>query len=138
MALRGVGIDIADLSRIAALVRSRGDRFTGRWFTAAEIAECEAGADPAAEYAGRLAAKEAVWKAIGVTAGPAVPWRSIAVLVGDRRAAGVELSGGVGAAAASQGVGPITVSWTIGAGVVTAIALAEQIRNPDPLSQALG
>jgi len=138
MALRGVGIDVADLSRIAALVRSRGDRFTTRWFTAAEIAECEADVDPVAGYAGRLAAKEAVWKAIGVAAGEAVPWRSIAVLADGRGLVRAELGGELAAAAAGAGVGPISVSWTVRAGVATAIALAEQIRVPDPLSPARG
>ena len=130
MALRGVGIDVADLSRISALVGSHGDRFTTRWFTAAEIAECEGAADPAAEYAGRFAAKEAVWKAIGVEAGAGVPWRSIAVLSAGGGTPVVQLDGVVAAGAARAGVGDITVSWTVTSQVAAAIALAENSVTP--------
>lgn len=80
MSIYGVGIDVADVGRFESLLVQRGESFVRRWFTGAEIAEC--GTDPR-HYAGRFAAKEAVWKALGLdSAGPAV-WRSVEV-VADR------------------------------------------------------
>lgn len=126
MTLRGVGIDVADVHRIARLLESSGDRFTRRWFTDEEIAECDAGVDRAAAYTARFAAKEAVWKSLRLSGDMAVPWRSISVLTdGPGSPASVSLGGQIATAAAGAGVSKIQVSWSSGSGVVTAVALAE-------------
>lgn len=75
MAIRGVGIDVVDSTRIARLLRM-SDRFASRWFTPREVAECQLSRQPALEYARRFALKEAVWKALGTRDwGGGVPWR---------------------------------------------------------------
>ena len=105
MSLHGVGIDIADASRISRLLESAGDRFTGRWFTPEEIAQCDASADRAAAYALRFAAKEAVWKAVGGGV-QGVPWRSIAILHDeDTQLLRVSLTGELGEVAERTGLG---------------------------------
>lgn len=60
----GVGIDIVEISRIAAAINRNA--FIDRVFTPAEQAYCDSrGAQRAASYAARFAAKEAVLKALG-------------------------------------------------------------------------
>lgn len=60
----GVGIDIVEISRIAAAIKRTA--FIDRVFTPAEQVYCESrGVQRAASYAARFAAKEAVLKALG-------------------------------------------------------------------------
>lgn len=65
MKLTGVGIDLVEVPRIREMLEKHGQRFKERTFTAAEIAYCDARAEPAMHYAARFAAKEAVAKALG-------------------------------------------------------------------------
>jgi holo-[acyl-carrier protein] synthase len=63
--IAGIGIDVASIGRTRQLIGRFGARFTGRVFTPAERAYCDARPDPAASYAARFAAKEAAMKALG-------------------------------------------------------------------------
>lgn len=60
-----VGIDIAEVKRIARLVKDR--RFLARVYTAEEIAYCMPKVNRAQHFAVRFATKEAVWKALNDT-----------------------------------------------------------------------
>ena len=60
----GTGTDIVSVARIAALYRTAGDRFLRRWFTDDEIDYCTSRARPELHLAARMAAKEAVLKAL--------------------------------------------------------------------------
>ncbi len=77
----GLGVDIADIRRIAATLERFGDRFTHRVFTEVERARSDRRADRAPSYARRFAAKEAAAKALG-TGVPrrGVAWRDIGVV----------------------------------------------------------
>jgi len=59
-----IGIDIVEVGRIAKLIRNKA--FLSRVFTRDEIAYCSRKANRAEHYAVRFAAKEAVWKALGM------------------------------------------------------------------------
>lgn len=61
--IRGVGIDVVDIQRMAAKIGKSG--FTQVAFTESEIAYCEPKKHSAQHYAARFAAKEAYMKAIG-------------------------------------------------------------------------
>ena len=63
--IAGIGLDVASIGRTRELIGRFGARFTGRVFTPAERAYCDARPDPAASYAARFAAKEAAMKALG-------------------------------------------------------------------------
>ena len=65
MSILGVGIEITDCLRIAALIDQRGERFLRRVYTDAEIDFCSSRTAWTRHYAGRWAAKEAVLKALG-------------------------------------------------------------------------
>jgi phosphopantetheine--protein transferase-like protein len=136
MSLHGVGIDIADASRISRLLESAGDRFTGRWFTPEEIAQCDASADRAAAYALRFAAKEAVWKAVGGGV-QGVPWRSIAILHDeDTQLLRVSLTGELGEVAERTGVGHLAVTVTLGECTAMAVAFAQRAQVSAPSRSA--
>lgn len=62
--MRGIGIDIVEVKRIRALARK--DRFLSRIFSAEEVSYCRRHKDPFPHFAARFAAKEAVYKALGV------------------------------------------------------------------------
>ena len=55
----GIGIDVAEVKRIRAVIESQGERFLRRVFTLDEVAYCEQFKNKYERYAGRFAAKEA-------------------------------------------------------------------------------
>ena len=61
----GTGVDIIEISRVQAAIERNGERFLTRVFTAGEHAYCQARQLSAMHYAGRFAAKEAAFKALG-------------------------------------------------------------------------
>ena len=84
--IHGLGIDSVEVQRVAAMLERWRDRFTGRVFTAEEIAYCEGRVNRAQHYACRLAAKEAFFKALGVPRISGIAWQEIGVVSpGDRR-----------------------------------------------------
>jgi len=64
MAIKGIGSDIVEVSRIKRLRETYGNRFLQKVFTRGETAYCESKTRPEIHYAGRFAAKEAIAKAI--------------------------------------------------------------------------
>lgn len=62
--IRGLGIDLADIDRIRALLTRHPERARRRLFTEGERAYCDRRADPARHFAARFAAKEAAYKAL--------------------------------------------------------------------------
>jgi holo-[acyl-carrier protein] synthase len=75
----GMGIDITEVSRIAAAIARHGERFLHRVFTPAEIRYCESKKNRYERYAARFAAKEATMKAIGTGWRQGVAWKEIEV-----------------------------------------------------------
>lgn len=75
-----VGIDIAEVDRIAASLKKFGDRFKERNFSAEEIAYCDAKHQPEMHYAGRWAAKEAFLKAIGIGIMRGIPMSALSIM----------------------------------------------------------
>jgi holo-[acyl-carrier protein] synthase len=76
----GLGVDIAEVDRIEAAIRRRGQAFLQRVFTPAEIAFCERHRNKYERYAGRFAAKEAAMKALGTGWRHGVRWLDIEVV----------------------------------------------------------
>lgn len=80
MSVRGVGVDILNVHRMAEVVARRGDAFLKRVFTPDEIAYCLRHQNPAPSLSARFSAKEAVIKALGVGWQPGMRWVDIEVL----------------------------------------------------------
>lgn len=75
----GMGVDIAEVPRIAESIERFGERFLRRVFTEEEIRYCDSKANRAERYAARFAAKEAAMKALGTGWNHGVRWRDIEV-----------------------------------------------------------
>lgn len=75
----GVGIDLANIDRIAATLARFGDRFRNRVFTPTEQRKAERRKDVAGTYAKRWAAKEACSKALGTGLRMGISWKDMAV-----------------------------------------------------------
>jgi holo-[acyl-carrier protein] synthase len=95
----GVGIDLLEIERLERALERR-PRLAERIFTDAERAYAAAHARPAMHLAARFCAKEAVAKALGLTAWS---WRDVEV-VATGAAPEVRLSGRVAARAEELGV----------------------------------
>src|SRR3977135_2990439 len=76
----GLGMDIAEVDRIAAAIERHGGAFLKRVFTPAEIAYCEKHRNRTERFAGRFAAKEAAMKALGTGWARGVRWLDIEVV----------------------------------------------------------
>ncbi len=76
----GVGIDLVDRARVMRLLESKGDQALARFFTEAERSYLASRPDPTGHAAARIAAKEAVYKALQSLPGArGVGWREIEV-----------------------------------------------------------
>src|SRR5262249_10356196 len=80
MTIIGLGVDLTDIPRLAALLERYGERFLRRVFTAGEIAYCTRRRNPVPHMAGRFAAKEAAMKALGTGHTRGVIWKDIEVI----------------------------------------------------------
>jgi holo-[acyl-carrier protein] synthase len=77
----GVGVDLVDLERVARLLASKGEHAMQRFFTEEERAYLQTRPEPTGHAAARIAAKEAVYKALQALPGArAVGWREIEVV----------------------------------------------------------
>jgi holo-[acyl-carrier protein] synthase len=76
----GLGSDIVDVRRVAAVLERHGERFLGRVFTDSERAKAERRANRVETYAKRFAAKEACSKALGTGFRGGVFWRDMGVV----------------------------------------------------------
>ncbi len=74
--IKGVGVDIVEISRIKKVVESRGDKILERLFTEREL---ETMSRKYQTIAGRFAAKEAIVKALGVGIG-LISWKDIEII----------------------------------------------------------
>ncbi len=75
----GIGTDLCNIDRVAAVLDRHGDRFRNRVFTATERARAAHRPHEAATLAKRWAAKEACSKALGTGLRMGIAWRDMAV-----------------------------------------------------------
>ncbi len=120
----GVGTDIVPVARVAALIDGGSSRFLERWFTSNEIDYCQSKAHPEQHFAARLAAKEAVFKALGLDSRTTVPWLEIAIVATSGSSPDVELSGDLEQHAVRRGVDDVRVSLSHCADYATATAVS--------------
>jgi holo-[acyl-carrier protein] synthase len=120
----GVGVDLVDLERVARLLAHKGEHAMQKFFTDEERAYLGTREDPTAHAGARIAAKEAVYKALQSLPGArAVGWREIEVTRdGDGRPA-IRLHGLAARLAADHGGLAVQVSLTHSATSAGAIAM---------------
>lgn len=76
----GMGIDVAEVKRIQAVIESQKERFLRRVYTSSESTYCEQFKNRFERYAGRFAAKEAAMKALGTGWSRGVRWVDVEVV----------------------------------------------------------
>lgn len=75
--IEGVGVDIVEIARIRKAVETWGGRFLNRVFNPQEILYAHSHQYPYPHFAGRFAAKEAVYKATGLRT---LSWKDITII----------------------------------------------------------
>src|ERR671918_1105313 len=107
----GVGVDLVEVARVRRMLADKGAHVFDRLLTPAEAAYCRSRAEPEEHVAVRLAAKEAVYKALqGTAAARGIGWRDIEVTRTPEGRPDVLLSGPAAARAAELGVKQILLS----------------------------
>ncbi len=91
--VRGIGVDLVQISRMRDVIARWDERFLQRVFTEGEIAYCRRRRDPVPHFAARFAAKEAGLKALGTGLRMGVSWRELEVRRERGQAPRLELAG---------------------------------------------
>jgi len=91
--LIGLGADIIETERIRNLIKRSGDTFLNRCFNKDEIEYCNSKANRYQHYAGKFAAKEAVFKALKTYWIEGFKWKEISIINDNYGAPEARLSG---------------------------------------------
>lgn len=119
----GVGMDLTEVDRIAAMVARWGESFTRRVYTDGERDYAMSRANVAMHLAARFAAKEATLKALGVPSG--LSWHEMEVVGGGQEAPLLVLRGQALAAADRLGVVRMHLTLTHTRDIAAAVVIAE-------------
>jgi holo-[acyl-carrier protein] synthase len=123
MMILGHGVDVVDVSRIEKLLSALEEDFLLGTFTYAERQiECQPH-ERGAFFSGRLAAKEAVVKALGTGFSGEVSWQHIEILRGEDGQPYVNLRAAAAARAETLGV----TGWLLSISHTEAVAIASAI-----------
>ena len=124
----GVGIDLVDIERVRQMWARHGDRIERRLLTPAEADYVNGCAEPARHAAARVAAKEAVYKAMQSLPGArAIAWTDIEVRRTDHGAPFVVLHGRAREVAGATPGLRVHLSLTHALHTAGAVAIAESL-----------
>lgn len=137
----GLGVDIVEIERMRKIL-ARTKSFAEKTFSEAERAYCDKTGNPAAHYATRFAAKEAVVKALGTGFADGIWVRDIEVVRDKKGKPSVVLSGRAKEVADELGVREmsISLSYTHTEAVACAMAITESAmqsteKRKDPMEE---
>ena len=126
MTVIGVGIDLVDLERIRSLLASKGEQAMTRFFSQKEREYLATRPDATGHAAARIAAKEAVYKAMQALSGArAIGWREIEVSRDPEGRPAIQLHGLAARLSEEKGGLRIQISLTHSAISAGAIAVVE-------------
>jgi holo-[acyl-carrier protein] synthase len=117
----GIGVDVVDIARFERQV-SRTPKLIDRLFASDELVK-DGKALPLRSLASRFAAKEALIKAFGDSAG--VRWHDIRIVNDELGGPGFELDGSTREVAVSKGITRMHLSMSHDAGIAIAYVVAE-------------
>jgi len=124
-----VGTDLCAVEDVEASILRFGDKYLRRVYTPREIAECERRAEPGPAFAGRFAAKEAVFKSLR-SSDPIADWKAIEI---ERTPGGwceVRLAGAMQELARQRNVSHLSLSISHERQYAHAIAIATISAGP--------
>ena len=122
--IAGVGIDLIEVEKIAASIRS--EAFLRKVFTEAEIEECSSVTNSVERFAGKFAAKEAFMKAASMGIRQGVWFTQIEVLTEESGAPYVRVKGEMETTLNESGMKKIHVSITHTKNTAAAVVILEQ------------
>lgn len=123
--IRGLGVDLVEISRMEGLLARRGERARRRLFTDRER---EGGAEhpsPGEYFAARFAAKEAFLKAVGTGKTAGVRWREMEVRRDDGGDPRLHARGGARRLLTGTGATRVHVSLSHDGGHAVAVVVLE-------------
>ncbi len=94
--IRGIGVDIIEISRIRRSMETFGERFLDRVFTPGELSYCRAKYNMHQHLAARFAAKEAMSKALSTGWAGDFSWKDVEVMNDPSGQPHITLSGRLG------------------------------------------
>jgi holo-[acyl-carrier protein] synthase len=121
----GIGVDLVELARVERLLQKYGARFAGRVLAPAERAAYAASSRPGHFLANRLAAKEAVSKALGTGLRFPVTLHAISVASDEIGRPALDFHGPLPAFLASRGVARHHLSLSHEKGLACAMVVLE-------------
>lgn len=124
MAVFGIGTDIVECERIAAMIKKHDNLFIERVFTHREIDYCSGRKAATQHFAGRWAAKEAILKALGTGWSKGVAWTDIEIRNEVGGQPSVHLGGGARELCEQKGITRILISISHCQNYATAYATA--------------
>jgi holo-[acyl-carrier protein] synthase len=130
----GIGIDLVRISRMDRVLKKWGDRFSGRVFTTAEVAECKSRSRPAAAFALRFAAKEAFSKALGTGMRHGVAWLDIETISLPGGRPDLRLHGKAGRFCVERGISAVHLSLSDEGAYGSAVVVLESRAQREPLT----
>jgi holo-[acyl-carrier protein] synthase len=133
MDIVGIGTDIVECLRIGRMIEQHGETFLARVFTPREIRYCQRRKHATEHFAGRWAAKEAVFKCLGTGWKRGMCWTDLEVRNDPDGKPRVYLRGASLDHAHQAGISEILVSISHCRAYATAYALA--MRGPKPLPE---
>lgn len=113
----GIGVDIVPVGRVEAMLSRYGERFKRKIFTEGELRRLK----KAEDFAGIIAAKEAIYKALGEGQRSKIRFKEIEILRGRRGRPYVKLHGLM--KESFKGGSQILVSISHDAGLAIAVAI---------------
>ncbi|MBZ4688331.1 MAG: holo-[acyl-carrier protein] synthase [Clostridia bacterium] len=122
--VRGIGTDIVEIARIEKAIKKNLSGFERRIFTEAEWEYCWNKKNPIPSLAARFAAKEAVFKALGIGLG-ACKWKDVEVTVAKSGKPQINLMGKAAAIASSQFISILNISLSHSENYAIAFVVAE-------------
>lgn len=121
----GLGTDLCEIARISAYLERFGERFTRRCFTTQEIAYCQSHREPSAQFAARIAAKEAACKALGTGLRDGINWKCFEVHSQKNGRPLLRIHGRAAELASQMGVANVHISLTHDGGMALAVVIFE-------------
>lgn len=135
----GIGMDLVDIERVERLVERSAERALQRLFTEGEREYALARAHPARHLAARVAAKEAMFKALSAHPDArAIGWRDMEVVSRDGCAPSLALHGAAARCAAELGVARVWLTLSHSDATAGAVVVLERVAEAPGLAGAGG
>jgi holo-[acyl-carrier protein] synthase len=120
----GIGTHVLDCPRVRTLIDRHAEKFVNEVYTPREAVYCRDRTHSTEFYAGVWAAKEAVFRALGMKWKRGVSWRDVEIVCDSAIEPRAEITGPTRERMAERGVTRVLVSFSYSRSFATATAIA--------------